>query len=136
MLGHDVAATLPSLRAQAKSLMVDACIVDRPVGLPVLNTTTGLMETTYAPIYTGRCRVQEQSGVQAANPNAGERQFTLLGHVVHLPIDATVYAVGDRVRITAASLDPTLVGRMFTVSTLMHKTYPTARRLVCDEVVA
>lgn len=135
MLGYDIGATLPWLQAQAESLMVDACIIDRPAGDPVLNESTGQMETTYAPVYTGPCRVQAP-GTQGANPNAGEHQFTVLGHVVQLPIDATAYAVGDRVRITTATFDPALVGRTFTVASLMHKTHPTARRLVCDEVTA
>ena len=134
MLGHDVAATLPELRAQAESLMVDACVIDRQSG-ETLNVTTGQMTPTYAPVYSGRCRVQAP-GTQGGNPNAGEHQFTVLGHVVQLPIDATVYAVGDRVRITAASLDPALVGRVFTVTSLMHKSHPTSRRLVCDEILA
>jgi len=135
VLGDVLAAALPELRAHAVSMMVDACIIDRATGEPVLNETTGQMETTYGPVYTGRCRVQAP-GTQGGNPNAGEHQFTVLGHVVQLPIDATVYAVGDRVTITAASLDPALVGRVFTVSSLMHKTHPTSRRLVCDEVLA
>ena len=135
MLGYDITATLPELRAQAESLMVDACIVDRPVGEPVLNTTTGQMETTYAPVYTGKCRIQNP-GTQAANPNAGEHQFVILGLIVQLPIDATVYMIGDRVRLTVAALDPALVGREAAVSSLMHKTHATARRLVCDEVTA
>ena len=136
-----MAAALPGLRAQALSRMVDACIIDRP-GAEVLNETTGQMETTYAPIYDGlipgagaKCEVR-QVGTQAASPNAGEHQFVILGHVVALPVDATVYAIGDRVTITAATLDPALIGRVFTVTSLMHKSFPTARRLVCEEVIA
>lgn len=120
--------------------MVDACIVDRPVGEPVLNTTTGKMETTYSdPVYEGKCRVQNP-GTQAASPNAGEHQFVILGLILQLPIDATVYRIGDRVRLVAAALDPalvgTLAGREITVSSLIHKTHATKRLLVCDEVAA
>lgn len=126
-------------RTAAESLMVDACIIDRPIGEPVLNETTGQMETTYTPVYTGKCRVQ-QVGTQAANPNAGEHQFVILGLILQLPIDATVYNPGDRVRLTAAALDPalvdTLAGREITVSSLIHQTHATKRRLVCDEVAA
>lgn len=121
-------------RVAAETLFVDACIVDRP-GEPVLNTTTGQMETTYAPVYAGRCRVQ-QVGTQAGNPNAGEHQFTIVGHVVQLPINATAYAVNDRVRMTVATLDPALVGRTLTVTSLTTKSHATMRRLICEEVIA
>ena len=121
-------------RVAAESLMVDACIIDRP-GAEVLNVTTGQMETTYAPVYTGKCRVQ-QVGTQAGAPNAGEHQFVIVGHVVQLPIDATAYAVADRVRLTVATLDPALVGRTLTVTSLTTKSHATMRRLICEEVIA
>jgi len=60
----------------------------------------------------------------------------IVGHVVQLPIDATVYAVNDRVTVTAATLDPALVGRTFTVTSLTTKTHATMRRLICEEVIA
>lgn len=121
-------------RTAALSLMVDACIVDRSTA-EVLNETTGQMETTYVPVYTGKCRVQ-QVGTQAGSPNAGEHQFVIVGHVVQLPIDATAYAVNDRVRVTVATLDPALVGRTLTVTSLTTKSHATMRRLICEEVIA
>lgn len=126
-------------RALIEELMVDSCIVDRPAGPPVLNETTGQMEASYEPVYTGKCRIQNP-GTQAANPDAGEHQFVILGLILQLPIDATVYKIGDRVRLTAAALDPalvaTLAGREITVSSLIHKTHATKRLLACDEVAA
>lgn len=121
-------------RAAIEQLMQDACIVDRQSG-EATDPNTGAVTPTYgAALYTGKCRVQS-GGSQAANPTAGENQFTVLGHVVQLPVDSVAYLIGDRVRITAAALDPALVGRVFLVSALMHKTHPTSRRLVCDEVL-
>lgn len=122
-------------RAAAEEIMVDACIVDR-VATEALDTATGQMVTTYTDVYTGKCRIQQVLGTQSPTPDAGEHKFTILSHVVQLPIDATTYQVGDRVRMTAAALDPALVGRAFRVQSLMHKTHPTSRRLVCDEVTA
>ena len=61
---------------------------------------------------------------------------TVLGLIVQLPVDATVYRIGDRVTITASVFDPALVGVVATVTALMHKTHATARRLVCEEVSA
>jgi len=128
-------------RTAALALMQDACIIDRP-GAQVLNTTPGKMETPYTLVYDGlvpgaggKCRVQ-QVGTQAGSPNAGEHQFVIVGHVVQLPIDATAYAVGDRVRVTVATLDPALVGRTLTVTSLTTKSHATMRRLICEEVIA
>jgi len=121
-------------RVAALALMQDACVIDRPTG-EALNETTGQMETTYTPVYTGKCRAQDV-GTQAGAPNAGEHQFVIVGHVVQLPIDATVYAVNDRVRLTVATLDPALVGRTLTVTSLTTKSHATMRRLICEEVIA
>jgi hypothetical protein len=114
--------------------MVDACIIDRVTG-EVLNETTGQMTPTYATIYTGMCRVQAV-GTQAGSPNAGEHQFTVVGHVIQLPIDTTVYRVADRVRLTVATLDPALVGVALAVASLTAKSHATMRRLICDEVIS
>lgn len=123
-------------RALAEEQMVDACIIDRPTGQFTTDPNTGVVTPTYsAALYTGKCRVQAV-GTQAANPIAGEHQLTVLGHVVQLPLDSVVYRVGDRVRMTTASLDPTMVGRAFLVTSMLHKTHATSRRLVCDEEVA
>ena len=115
--------------------MVDACIIDRPSGQSTDPSTGQVVKTYSAAFYTGRCRVQ-QVGTQASNPNAGERQLTVIGHVVQLPIDATAYRVGDRVTITTGTLDPALVGRVFTVTSWIPKSHDTMRRLVCDETAA
>lgn len=116
--------------------MVDACTIDRPTGQQGTDPDTGAVTPTYGdPLYTGKCRVQ-QLDTQSGNPVAGERQLTVLGHVVKVPVDTVVYRVGDRVRMTSVALDPTLVGRVFLVTSMLHKTHATSRRLVCDEEVA
>jgi hypothetical protein len=134
MLGDVISGALPAMRAQAESLMVDACVIDRPTG-ETLNETTGQMVPTFADVYTGKCRLQDV-GTQAGSPNAGEHQFVVVGHVVQLPIDATVYEIGDRVRMTVVTLDPALVGHPFTVTSLATKSHATMRRLICEEVIA
>ena len=136
MLGYDVAATLPELRAQAESLMVDACIIDRLTGQSAPDPTTGVVAPTYgAAFYTGRCRLQD-AVTASDSANAGEHEFTVLGRILQLPVDATAYRVGDRVRITASALDPALVGSVLSVRSWKPKSHATMRRLICEEVLA
>ena len=114
--------------------MVDACAVDRPTGTAT-DPNTGAVIPTYTAVYAGPCRLQD-SATQSDSANAGEHEFTLLGHVVQLPVDSTIYRVGDRVTMTAATLDPALVGCVLTVRSWKPKSHDTMRRLICMEVLA
>lgn len=49
MIGHDIAAALPELRAQAESLMVDSCDIHRQT--TGWNEATQKSETTWAPVH-------------------------------------------------------------------------------------
>jgi hypothetical protein len=49
-------------------------------------------------------------------------------------MSATGFQIGDRVTITKTLLDLDLLGRVFTVAALAHKTHMTARRLRVQEV--
>lgn len=137
MLGADIAAALPELRAHAESRMIDACRVTRPgEGQGPWNDETRDYDPP-APVtvYDGRCEVQERD-TQEQDRLAGEAELDTQRYTVKLPVAASVgVRKGDDVEITAATLDPDLQGRHFTVGALHHKTYATARRLPCIEVV-
>lgn len=132
MLGDDIAAALPELRAQAESMMVDTCKVEYVNGT-TWDEGSGTSVPAYATRYEGKCRVQTTL-TSEANPNAGEREWTVQSLTVAVPMSAIGFEVGDRVTITSAALDADLVGRVFTVVALAHKTHMTARRLRVDEV--
>jgi hypothetical protein len=135
MIGADLAAVLPELRAQAESMMLDTCTIATPgTGAGTFDEDTGIT-TPPAPVtvYTGACRVQSRD-VQPSNPQAGETEYTTIAYVISVPASVVDVGVGATVTVTAASLDADLVGRSFTVTGLVHKTYLTARRLVCEEV--
>jgi hypothetical protein len=53
-----------------------------------------------------------------------------------LPVDAGPLLVGDSVTITASVLDEQLVGRVFRVVELFHKSFATAQRVRVEEVTA
>jgi hypothetical protein len=118
-------------QAAAEALMVDTCAITR-VGTRTTDTTTAVVTTPTTTLYTGKCRIQ-QAQAQAQREDIGEDHLLLLRLEVQLPMSLTGLAVGDRITITA-SLDGDLVGRVFRVHDLAHKTHATARRPQCLEV--
>ena len=136
MLGHDVAAALPEMRAHAESLMVDACTVTGPGGEPVWDEDAGEYTTPAgAVIYTGKCRVQVPN-VAEQNADAGEAEWTVQAAIVSLPVGGSEgVQVGHKVTIPAAAHDSALAGAVYTVTAGHAKTQATARRLRCERVV-
>lgn len=120
-------AVLARGRAAAEAGMVDACTIRRVSGSST-DQSTGVPARTYADIYSGKCRVQ-QSLAQAAQHDAGEDYMLLLRLQVQLPMSVTGIEVNDEVTVTASANDADLVGRVFLVRDLFHKTEATARRV-------
>ena len=120
-------------RALAESLMLDTCTVKTPTGTTT-NSTTGVVTVTYTDVYAGRCKVQATSPT-ASNPVVGGATFTVQRSEVHVPVGAFTPAVGQVVTLTAVPLDVLLVGRVFRVVSLLHKSQATAYRLGVEEVV-
>lgn len=112
--------------------MLDSCKVERP-GDPVTDQESGTVTPSMSPVYAGKCKVQ-QTMSQGANPSAGSHAFTIQDSRVDFPVSAGPLMVDDVVTITASELDPQLVGTVFRVSELFHKTYATAQRTRVDEV--
>lgn len=113
--------------------MVDACTITRRTG-ETTNPTTGAVTPTYASAhYSGKCKVQVRD-VDAQNPEAGDRAYTVLKLRVDIPAATTGIAAGDIVTITAAAFDADLVGKTFRVVAPFHGTAKTARRLPVEEV--
>lgn len=118
-------------RAQAAAVrgMVDVCTIRRITGT---STTGGVVTPTYSTLYTGQaCRIQ-QSLAQAAQHDAGQDYTLLVRFELQLPVAVTGLRVSDEVNITA-SQDADLVGRVFLVRDLMHKTDESARRVGVTE---
>lgn len=132
-MSRDSALTRGKLAAEAS--MVDACTIRRLTGLSAPNPSTGAVTRTYLSPnpYTGKCRVQQITGT--ARPHEVGEDFLLMQRIdVQLPVAGTEgLEVGDEVTITAAVHDQDLVGRVFLVHDLAHKSEATARRVVCSE---
>lgn len=121
-------------RREAEALMLDSCTVGRP-GAPVTDPETGVVSPSTVPVYAGPCKVQ-QTISQGSTPTAGGHQFTVQDSRADFPVSAGPFAVDDVVTVTAAVLDPQLVGRVFRVVELFHKSFATAQRCRVEEVVA
>lgn len=121
-------------RAAAEQLMVDACTITRETS-HTTDPDTGVRTPTFATVYDGRCRIQQQTGVSRP-ATTGEALVYQLPITVQVPMSVTGVQVDDIVTITASVLDPDLAGRDLWVRELYHKTHATCRRLGCEEVTS
>lgn len=122
-------------RLAAEVGMVDACTIQRRTGESV--GTGGVITPTVSTLYAGKCRVQVRSQSQAGQgTNVGEAYRIVERTEIQLPITVTGLAEGDRITITAAALDPELVGKVFTVRDVLAKTHLTSRRVNALEVTS
>lgn len=113
--------------------MVDECTVRRVTG-ETTHPDTGAVTPTYAVILTGqKCKVQTR-GNWGEPRDVGEAALVVLSVEVHFPIAVTGVQVRDEITIDASVHDPDLVGRVLRVKDLHHKSFATARRVMCQEV--
>jgi len=130
-----VSARTVTLRGRriAESLMLDAATATSTSR--TIDQTTGAEIVTSTLVYTGRCKIQS-GATQASTPEAGGATLTVQRSEAHFPVGAFVPAVGQVITITAAALDPLLIGRVFRVVALLHKSAATAYRLSIEETVS
>lgn len=134
MIG-DLSAFVAGFQADAESMMTDSCRVTRSGGERTWDDATGTYTTPSATVlYEGKCRVRPRN-LAVAEPDVAGRETGVLAWEVHLPVAGTgAVTRGDTVEITAAAMDPSLVGRRFTVMAPFVGSV-TARRLPVEAVV-
>jgi len=114
-------------RVIAEAGMTDACTIRRRTGSST-DRDTGASTPTYSTLYTGKCRVQNARPL--ARPHDAGQDFVLMLMLdVQLPVSVTGLQAGDEVTITDAAHDADLVGRVFRIHDLAHKSEATARRV-------
>lgn len=124
MIGGRIEAVLPRLRAEAESIMRDACMIREVVGESV-DPDTGAVAVVYgATLYEGRCKVQDR-GVPASQ-DAASADRDALGMRIDLPVGPPW--------IPAGAVATVLDTRRFRVLAPHRKTYQTAQRLPVEEV--
>jgi hypothetical protein len=121
-------------RLAAESLMQDACTIRRKTG-GTTDPETGSITPVWTVIYTGKCKIQQVA--RLARPNDVGEAYKVLDLIeVHVPVAATGFVPDDVATVDASALDPDLAGRQLIVRGLIHKTFLTARRLLCQEVTS
>lgn len=135
MLGEDVAAALPGMRAQAESLMQDTVLVEVGTGVE-LDPDTLEEVPEWAEVYAGPGRIQRPGSLSPRDDVVGGVEFGIQAVLAQLPLSAVGIQSGMRVTVEAvgASTDPDLLGLVATVQANLTKTHPTKRTLVCEEV--
>lgn len=132
-LAADVSAILPFLRAQAESLMVDTCVIERP-GPSVMDPVTGKVKPSYTPVYSGKCKLQ-QTLAQPSSREAGGALYTAQDTRLDLPVGVGPVAVDDRVTMVSAANTPAIPGTVFRVLGPFEKSWQTAQRVRVEELV-
>lgn len=129
-------AALARGRAAAERMMVDTVTIDRADGTTARDPDTGAETPNYgAALYSGKARIQQRAAVSQEDEGAG-RTVTTLRLELQLPTSVTGLQVDDRVTVNTAAHDADLVGRVFRVSALHHKTHATARRVAIEEATS
>lgn len=120
-------------RAAAEAGMTDTCTIRRRTGVATDPDTGATVPAYLSPDpYAGKCRVQQHQA-SADRKDVGQDFLLILSLEVQLPVSVTGLQVGDEITITAATYDSDLVGRVFKIHDLAHKSEPTARRVQCIE---
>lgn len=128
------ASVLARAQAAALSLMVDTVTVRRKTGEST-NSETGVVTPTLSTIYTGVCKVQQRAGI--ARPAAvGEAEVFVSRLEMHVPVSVTGIASDDLATVDTSAHDQDLVGRVFHVRELAHKSFASARRYSIVEVTS
>ncbi len=127
MIGGILTGTLPFLRAQAESMMVDTCRITT-LGAPVTDPNTGNVTTPRTTVYEGKCKVQSKA-TEAASTEAGGATFTVVSRQVHIPANAAEILDGHEVEITASLLNSFTVGKVYRVDGFEPDSMDTAFRL-------
>lgn len=130
MLGHDLTAALPDLRAHAESMMLDTGKALRPTGEriydKILQREVEQFDDSFG--FTSRCKVQD-GGLSAAEAEVGGRTSTETRPKLHLPASTPPLSVDDIWEMTTVHpLSLEVVGTRYRIVAPAHGGLKTARR--------
>lgn len=105
-IGPAIDAAIPALRAEAESLMVDTCELQRRSTTSSMNPQTGEVTHTWETYWSGPCRLRvrnlDRSGYVA------EEATSAVVRELQLPMSADLPKVGHRAVITHGAETATL----------------------------
>ena len=129
-----IAEVVERARINAEALMTDSLSLVRPTG-EFTRDASGNTVPELLPVWSGIGKVQSQQSYPS-QPEVGGGTVTLAVFEVHIPVDAAVSPLVDDVFVVDASRDQALTDSRFRVRVDPSKTWRTARRFNCEEVVA
>jgi hypothetical protein len=127
------ASVLARAQAAAEALMVDTGRIRHKTG--ETTDAVGNVVPTYSVVYAGKCKVQQRTGI-ARPATVGEAEVFISRLELHIPVSVTGVASDDVFYLTATAHDSDLLGRVFHIRELAHKTWPSARRYSLIEVTS
>lgn len=113
--------------------MVDACTIAHKTGESV--GPGGVITPTLTVVYSGKCRVVVRTRERLGGSwmDVGEELRVVSRLELQVPISAPEPVEGDKVTLTASVYDPQLVGKVYAVRDIMHKSFLTSRRITITE---
>lgn len=132
-LGSELADVLAELRAEAESLMLDTCKVERPDTSKPRDPITN--ERPLKTVYTGKAKSQTYEAHEVADITGGHQRI-VQRYAAHFPAAAFDPQVGDLITWTASAANPNLVGKVDRVAAPFEKSLQTATRVFVDRVSA
>lgn len=125
-------SVLARARVAAEALMVDSCTIVRRT-IANTNPETGRVTYSDTQLYAGKCRARRRTFFN--RPHEAAEDFVLMLAVeIWAPMSLVGVTAEDIVTMTASVHDPDLVGRIFSVKGMAHKTHGDSRRFQCIEV--
>lgn len=123
------------------SILLDTCVITGPPATePVLDRVTGQMVSgPRVEVWRGCCRIQVKADINSnvVESTAGDREGTYLTSTLQVPVECVELARHDMVaEILTAAHDQSLVGRLFNIQGIYHKSDATHRRYRVREVIA
>lgn len=123
MIGHEIAASLPELRAEAESLMVVPCVIERiDHDTPTYDPENGYRTDTWVEVWAGGCKFRTSQNARTVD--LGGQEVTVKPINVGIPWDAPQPRVGDRL---------TTDHGVFFVTDVDHHSQGIMRRFSCAE---
>jgi hypothetical protein len=144
--------SIPNLLARGQrawlATATDTCRITKPgVGATTFNESTG--QNTHPArvvVYEGPCRVQVKVDINSnvVETTAGDREATYLVSQLQLGVTTPEGATGDVAdvdvdhvcEVLTSPSDPTLVGVLYNIQGIYHKSHAVYRRFRVREVIA
>lgn len=131
MLGDDIAAALPELRAQAESLMTETVQVTRRTGW---GESGGRQIPQHSAVYTG-CAGLGRSGVQPAEVGGPGQQLAAQQQIVKFPIGTYLPQDGDQVEFLTGSQAHLVGVRMRLIGAAPASSQSVQYRMLAERIV-